>query len=178
MIRIVTVFSGAEADEKISSVLERSGLPVRSHCRTGAEAIRAIRKMGGGTVVCGFKFADMTADELAFELKGEALLLVIAKSAQLELCENEELFTMPLPIKAGELAGSVEMLVQLDQKRSSRMLPRRSEGERELIEQAKALLMERSGMTEERAHRYIQRRSMDCGAKMADTARLILRTME
>jgi len=42
----------------------------------------------------------------------------------------------------------------------------------------KLLLMESSGMTEERAHRYIQRRSMDCGARMADTAKLILLSLE
>ncbi len=52
--------------------------------------------------------------------------------------------------------------------------PRRNEEERALVEAAKQLLMERNGMTEEQAHRYIQKQSMDTGARMTQTARLIL----
>jgi response regulator NasT len=42
------------------------------------------------------------------------------------------------------------------------------------VEEAKKLLMERNGMTEEQAHRYIQKQSMDGGTRMIQTARLIL----
>ena len=35
-------------------------------------------------------------------------------------------------------------------------------------------LMERRGMTEEQAHYYLQKKSMDSGAKLVQTARLIL----
>ena len=43
-----------------------------------------------------------------------------------------------------------------------------------LITRAKELLMNRNCMTEEQAHRFIQKRSMDTGAKMVQTARKIL----
>ena len=42
------------------------------------------------------------------------------------------------------------------------------------MEQAKAVLMGRDGMTEEQAHRFLQKRSMDHGARLADTARQVL----
>ena len=46
--------------------------------------------------------------------------------------------------------------------------------EQEMIAEAKALLMERNNMTEEEAHRYIQKRSMDNGTGLTETAQMIL----
>ncbi len=48
---------------------------------------------------------------------------------------------------------------------------RRSPLEQDLIARAKALLMERDGLTEEQAHRTLQKRSMDQGLTLVQTAR-------
>jgi response regulator NasT len=53
----------------------------------------------------------------------------------------------------------------------------RSDKEREILDQAKGVLMERNSMTEEEAHRYIQKRSMDNGTGMVETAQMILSLM-
>ena len=45
---------------------------------------------------------------------------------------------------------------------------------KELINEAKALLMERNNLSEEEAHRYIQKRSMDNGTGLTETAQMIL----
>ena len=37
--------------------------------------------------------------------------------------------------------------------------------------------MSRNGMSEQEAHRFIQRRSMDTGAKAVETARLIIESV-
>ena len=50
----------------------------------------------------------------------------------------------------------------------------RSEEEKELIGKAKALLMERNGMTEPEAHRYIQKCSMDNGTSLVETAQMVI----
>ena len=39
-------------------------------------------------------------------------------------------------------------------------------------------MMERQGMTEEEAHRYIQKSSMDSGNSLAETARMLLCLMD
>ncbi len=51
---------------------------------------------------------------------------------------------------------------------------RRTQEERALVERAKEVLMAQSGMTEEQAHRFLQKRSMNRGARLADTARRVL----
>jgi response regulator NasT len=53
----------------------------------------------------------------------------------------------------------------------------RSEEERQLLRQAKGVLMERNGLSEEEAHRYIQKRSMDNGTGLVETAEMIISLM-
>ena len=50
----------------------------------------------------------------------------------------------------------------------------RSENDRKVITTAKELLMERNQMTEDEAHHYIQKLSMDSGTNMVETAEMIL----
>ena len=50
--------------------------------------------------------------------------------------------------------------------------------DRKVLEEAKALLMERNGMTEEEAHRYIQKCSMDSGTNLVETAEMVLSMMK
>jgi AmiR/NasT family two-component response regulator len=178
MIRTVVVFESESARSNISALLEKNGITVRYCCRTGLEALRGIKKMGGGVVICGFKFPDMSAERLAYELRNIAYFLVVAKPPMLNLLENEDLFRLPTPIKTGELIGSVNMLVQLDQRRSRSQLPKRSSEEDEAIRQAKELIMEKQGMTEPQAHQFIQRMSMDTSSKMVEVARLILSSLD
>ena len=51
---------------------------------------------------------------------------------------------------------------------------RRTAGEEKIINKAKALLMERNQMTENDAHKYIQKLSMDSGNNLVETAEMIL----
>ena len=177
MTRTVVAFESEASRAGICEMLEKNGITVRHTCRTGLETIRAIQKMGGGIVICGYKLADMTAEQLAEDLHDLASLLVVAKPHNLNLYESEDIFKLSLPIHAGELVGSVNMLIQLDEKKLRRVHPRRSAEDERLILEAKALLMDRNAMSEEQAHRFIQRKSMETYSKMTETARLILETL-
>lgn len=42
------------------------------------------------------------------------------------------------------------------------------------MDQAKKLLMERNGMSENEAHRYIQKCSMDSGTNLMETAQMVI----
>ena len=50
----------------------------------------------------------------------------------------------------------------------------RSADEQGVINRAKELLMERNGFSEEEAHRFLQKHSMDSGNNMVDTAYMVL----
>lgn len=174
MVRTVVAFEKDESRDKIADMLERAGITVRYRCRSGAEALRAVKTMGSGVVVCGHKLTDMSAGRLAHELRGMAKFLVLAKQSQLELMDDPDIFKLPIPISSAELRGSVNILIQLDEITARAQTPQRSEEEREMIGRAKELLMESRGFTESEAHRYLQKRSMETGTKLVETARQIL----
>ena len=174
MNHTVVAFEKEESRDRIADMLEKSGVAVRFRCRSGAEVLRAVKTMGSGVVICGHKLTDMSAGELAHELHGQAKFLVLAKQNQLDMMDNPDVFKLQLPISAGELRGSVSILQQLDEISSRGQAPQRSEEERHVIGKAKELLMETRGFTEAEAHKFLQKRSMETGTKLADTARQIL----
>jgi response regulator NasT len=64
-------------------------------------------------------------------------------------------------------------------RRKRRERPRqRNPEETAIILEAKKLLMSRNHMTEEEAHRYIQKTSMDNSTDMVETAQMVLTVME
>lgn len=69
---------------------------------------------------------------------------------------------------------TVELMLGARHSSLHRCTPRRTEEENRVICEAKAILMERNGMTEQQAHRFIQKRSMALGQKMTDVALFIL----
>lgn len=85
-----------------------------------------------------------------------------------------------MPIKVYDLVNTLEMILQTMRRRRKKRrkaLKNRDPKQREIINQAKGLLMERNGMTEEEAHRYLQKNSMDTGTSMIETAQMILTIM-
>ena len=68
----------------------------------------------------------------------------------------------------------------IERKRRKRResVQKRSAEEKETINQAKALLMERNHMSEEEAHRYLQKNSMETGTNMLETAQMVLMILD
>lgn len=174
--RIVVAFSNENNRSRIAELLEVSNHPAKKLCRSGKEAIRSIREMGHGIVVCGYKLTDMTADDLAYDLGDAALVLVVAPPTMLDMCENISLCRLPTPIKRADLIATIEMLIEIESQKAPSAKTNRSDEEKELINEAKMLLMEKCAMTEPEAHRFIQKKSMDTGFKLISTARIIIRS--
>jgi response regulator NasT len=116
----------------------------------------------------------MAAVELYHDIPPGYTLLVLANQAKLDQINEENIVKLSAPVQKKELIASVQMLLQTGAQREKPNVPKRSEEEKELIWKAKFLLMERQHMTEEQAHRFIQKRSMDAGYKMVQTAQIIL----
>jgi AmiR/NasT family two-component response regulator len=84
-------------------------------------------------------------------------------------------------MKVHELLQTVEMMEGEIRRRRKRMRQRpkvRSGEDQKVIQKAKELLMERNGFSEEEAHRYIQKRSMDNGTELVEVSQMILSLMQ
>lgn len=57
---------------------------------------------------------------------------------------------------------------------TEKLAAHRSQEDQKLIEQAKYIIMNRKRLNEDQAHRYLQKRSMETGVRLADLARSIL----
>ena len=84
MDRIVVAFANEEAQRRILRLLASDGWEPAACCASGAEAIRTARKLGSAIVICGFKFRDMTATDLAAGLDG----IERGLTPPLEIAEN------------------------------------------------------------------------------------------
>lgn len=142
-----------------------------------AEVKRIVHKARLSIVVCGYKLADGSAESLHGDLPPTCSMLMVASPAQLDLVD-EDIFRLPSPISRSSLTASVLMLFQINRRLVRYLRPRRSESDQEIVEEAKRLLIARHGMSEEQAHRFIQKKSMDSGARMVQTALSILGDQE
>ena len=175
MQKVIVAFESGVNSAKIREILESEGEFSCLVCRSAAEVKRAAHKQHRSLIVCGFKLADETCEDLFYDLPAGCFMLMIAPQARLELSETEGIFRLQSPVRRGELLASVRMLAQFQRYIPKAKGPARRGGEEQrLITQAKAVLMERHGMTEAQAHRFLQKQSMDNGAKLTDTARLVL----
>ena len=174
MDRIVTAFAHEEAQRRILRLLESGGYAPAGCFFSGADVIRAVHKLEGAAVVCGFRLRDMTAAELAEDLGPGTGVLVIASAANLDLCQGDNLYKLPVPASRADLYASLDTL--LHQRQQSRPGTARKEDAQRLIRRAKELLMDVNRMSEAEAHRFLQKRSMDTGLRLEQTARLVIET--
>ena len=178
MEQVIVAFENPKSAGRIKEILETSGTASCILCKTADQVRRTVNKLHITAVICGFKLADQSAEALAGDLPSSCAVLVLASQNLLELMQNDDIFRLPTPVSRGDLAASVRMLLQIGRRLERYVRPRRSREEQSLIDQAKHLLMDRNDMTEEQAHRYLQKKSMDSGAKLVQTAQLVLDSTE
>lgn len=174
MQKVVVAFESETNSAKIKEIIESGGVASCLICRSAAEVKRVVHKQRLNIVICGFKLADESGQELYQDLPDSCCMLMIALQSRLELCEEDGIFRLASPVHRGDLLASVRMLIQMNRQYIGQYRPQRTEEEQSLIAQAKAVLMDRHSMTEEQAHRFLQKKSMDNGAKLVEIARMIL----
>lgn len=96
----------------------------------------------------------------------------------LDHCGSDQVFKLATPIRREEAVSTVRLLLQFGHRTEGLLRSRRSVSQQETVERAKRLLMERKGLSEEEAHRLLQKRSMDTGARLIQTARRIIQEYE
>ena len=178
MEQVIVAFENTKNAGRIKESLESSGTASCVLCKTADQVRRTVNKIHITAVICGFKLADQSVEALAGDLPPSCAVLVLASQNLLDLLQDDDLFRLPAPVSKGDLTASVRMLLQMGRRLERALRPRRSPEELELIRQAKALLMDHNGMTEEQAHRFLQKTSMDNGTKLLQTAQMVLESAE
>lgn len=181
MINVIVVFPRTEDAQNIKNLLVRHGYEAAGICTSGAQAIQLMDRLGEGIVLCGYKFNDMIYSQLYEYMPPQFQMLLAASPHILAECRDNDIVCLSLPLKVHDLINTLEMMTGTLIRRRRRQNARpkaRSGEEKKIIEEAKKLLIERNNMTEEEAHRYIQKCSMDSGNNMVETARMVFSLMK
>ncbi len=182
MTSVIVALPKIEDAKNIKNVLVRNGIPVAGACTTGAQVLALTDSLNDGIIICGYKMTDMIYAQLREYLPSDFEILVLASRQVISggMVEGD-VMCLAMPLKVHELIGTVDMMVQAAErrKRKKKAVPReRNTQEVKIIREAKEVLMGRNHMTEEEAHRYIQKCSMDSGTNMVETAQMVLRMMK
>ena len=181
MTNIVVAFSKRENAVNIRNILTRSGVEVSAVCLTGAKVLQHAEMWSQGIVICGSRLQDMPYTELRELLPPGFDMLLIASSDRWIDALPEGIVGLSSPLKVYDLMNTLEMMSRAQESRRKKRRESRRErnaGERQIIEQAKALLMERNSMSEEEEHRYLQKTSMEGGRNMTETAQMVLSVLD
>ena len=168
--------------DQMSRLLASSGFSVYRCCASESSLRRALAECDDSILIYLGIIPDCTPDDLVWDYGDRLQILWIAKSNVLESCDSPEVFRLSLPTSGQTVLGALEMLNQLHQ----RKMPRRTGAEKELVEQAKQLLMKQLHITEPllmkqlhitepEAHHLMQKQAMDHGIKMTEYAEKIVK---
>ena len=131
-----------------------------------------------GIIICGYKLSDNMLYSELYEYKPKSFEMLLVASKNLwDDCQDNDIVCAAMPIKVNDLINTIEMMlqVQVRRRKKKRMQPkRRSPQEQKVIDDAKAILMEKNNMTEPEAFRYIQKCSMDSGNTMVESASMVI----
>lgn len=180
MSSIIIAFPKKEIAQNIKRILAQSGYSVAAVCPTGAAALASMSQLDEGILVCGFRFVDMMYSELYAYMPESFQMLLVASAENVMERDVDNLICVSTPLKVHELLETIEMMEYQNsrrKKKKKRQPKERSDEERQIIEDAKRLLMNRNSFSEEEAHRYIQKRSMDNGTSLIETAQMVLSLM-
>ena len=178
MEQVILAFENSKSCLRVKEILETAGAAGCIVCKSADQVRRTVHKLHIPAVICGYKLADQTAETLFSDLPISCAMLVLAPQNMLDLIQDDDIFRLPAPVSKGDLVASVRMLLQMGHRLERFVRPQRTQEEQELVARAKALLMDRNGMTEEQAHRFLQKTSMDKGAKLSQTAQMVLDSAE
>lgn len=177
MLSIMIAFPKIEDAKNIKNILVRSGYEVNATCTSGSQTISLANELDGGIIICGYHLLDMHYNQLNSYLPKGFEMLLIASPKRFEDCMNHSIVCLRMPIKANDLLSTLEMMTcnYRRKKKQEKQKPKeRSEADKKTIEKAKLILMERNNMSEETAHRFIQKTSMDSANSLLETAEMIL----
>lgn len=171
---IIIAMPKIEDGNKLASMLTKHGYEVDLVCNSAADILSESSRRDYGVVICCGKMKDMSYIEMQYCLPSTFELIILTKNVEADdLPEDTIKIGMPLQIR--NLINTIETIFSRYYKRHrSSSYNGRTANEKADIDKAKAILMDRNGMTEPEAYRYIQKNSMDSSRTMAEVAAMII----
>ncbi len=179
---VLIVSKDQRAEEFIKGAMPQSEFYPVHTVGNAAEARRTLRKTPINIIVINIPLADEFGAKLAQDCSKSCGVMVLVKPDMYEKAvyklEPFGVLTLSKAVTKAMLYQSLKVIAASDEKiRQLEQNAKRLEQkllELKLVNEAKSVLIERDGMSEEQSHRYIEKLAMDNGLKKADAARRVL----
>lgn len=182
------IVSGTEKGrDALRVLLKGMGCPNCVNAENAADAVKKMEQEDFDALIINTPLSDGFGHELAFTASqyGSGVLLIVKQEHFDEVCcltEQKGILTITRPIVRSVFLQSVRLMMAF----RSRMKQVQDENRRlqtkleemKAISRAKGILMEYLRMSEQQAHKYIERQAMDLRISMGKVALGILKTYE
>ena len=182
--RVVIGSTSEKMMRQLSQFLIQNGLTVVGESISGHDVLRRVHTVYPDIVVVDYRLKGMDGHQLAEILVSEKVCPVVALISSAEVSHfinlSQEPTFVPLvkPCSRDTLINTINLLVKtsksigaLEQEIKTIKSDKDKKG---LIDKAKRLLIENMNLTEEEAHRRIQKQSMDKGIAKVKIAEAII----
>jgi len=176
-LRVLLAVSDPGTRKTIRELLIHNGYSVCGEAHNASEALRISRSQSPGLVIMDTELEGGRVGQVAMILEedGVAPVLILASSADPWI---KDFSYMLKPVTATNLIPAIESTFTSYQKRS-RLLKEVARlqnqlATRQVVAIAKGILMQEQGMSEEQAHRFLQKTSMDRGLPLKSVAEAVI----
>ena len=178
MGRALIVSAGASSNEYISARLAELGYTRPTIIPSGAEARRRMLESDFELIVVNAPLPDEFGHDLCSSAveKTDAGVVLLAPMSEQGVLLLSKPFSNTLFLQAIHLAAASNHRLQLLRQENARMQEKIAQVR--LVSHAKCCLVEREQMSEDAAHRYIEKRAMDTRRSRAEIAQEILDSYE
>ncbi|MDA1048941.1 MAG: response regulator [Planctomycetota bacterium] len=183
-LRIAVADDEPDMREYFEKILPRLGHEVVSIAETGRQLVEHCAALNPDLVITDIKMPDMDGIEAATAIYQKQAVPVILVSAfhNRELIERAEsnhiMAYLVKPIKQADLEPAIGLACkrfeQFEALRRETADLRQALEDRKIVERAKGILMQRTGLDEQSAFKRLQRLASDKNLRMAEISRTIL----
>lgn len=171
-----------------TGILEAASISQVVSAHSCGEARRLLIERVFGLVIIDAPLRDESGEGLAQDIaarqNAQIILVVPAEhfDAVSAVCENHGILTIPRPLERPMLWAAIKLARAIEgrlarMRAENRMLKQKLEDVR-IVSRAKCLLIERLDMSEQNAHRYIEKKAMDTRLPRRVVADNIIKTYD
>jgi len=183
-VRVIIGSLSEKMLKQLSQFLQENGFNVVGETSSGHDLLRKVHTMYPDVVIVDYRLKGMDGHQLSELLVGERICPVVAMISRADVGHfinlSQEPTFVPLvkPLSRDTLIQTIGLLVKTSKSIGALEKELKSiksdKGDKELIAQAKSLLITHMKLTEDEAHRKIQKQSMDKGIGKVKIAEAII----
>ena len=168
---LIIAFSSDKICNNIISILTKNGINYDYVCKSGATLRKCCSYYENGIILCGTTFIDESIHNIIEDFYESFIFILLGSIDKINIYNDEKVYKLCTPIKSEDIISAIDIAYY---KNTENIKLKNYK----IIEQAKSLLIKNYNLSEENAHKYIQKKSMNSGKKNIDIAKLILKKYE